>query len=256
VQFFNSEGTSNYSSGVVTVSRRFGKLQFLSSFTWARCLDYGSVTTGGPELGTDSTLYLYPSAPKKYNYGPCAFNISKNWTSNALIPLPFRGNRLKEGWQLGIIETARTGNPLTPGLNAAMDQSNLGNFVFDTERPDVNPNFSGPHSRRRVAQWFNPSAYQIGPLGRLGNTPRGSINGPNLVDVDLSAMKSTKISEAAVLQIRGDVFNVLNHANFSLPNSTIFNGNAGSPILNPQVGQISTTATTARQLQFSATLNF
>jgi hypothetical protein len=256
VQFFNSEGTSNYNSGLVAVSRKFGGVQFLSSFTWARCLDYGSVTTGGPELGTDSTLYLDPSVPKKYNYGPCAFNISKNWTTNALIPLPFHGGRLKEGWQLGIIETAHTGNPLTPGLNAAMDQSNLGNFVFDTERPDVNPNFSSPLYLKTTSQWLKPSAYQIGPLGQLGNAPRGSINGPNLVGVDLSVMKSTKISEATILEIRGDFFNVLNHTNFSLPNSTIFNGNAGNPIINPQAGQISTTATTARQLQFSATLNF
>jgi hypothetical protein len=256
VQFFNSEGTSNYNSGVVAVSRHFGGVQFLSSFTWARCLDYGSVTTGGPELGNDSTLYLYPSVPKKYNYGPCAFNISKNWTSNVLIPFPIHGGRLKDGWQLGIIETAHTGNPLTPGLNATMDQGNLGNFVFDTERPDVNPNFSGPLYLKTPARWINPSAYQIGPLGQLGNVSRGSINGPNLVDADLSVMKSTKLSEAAILDIRGDFFNVLNHTNFSLPNSTIFNGNAGSPISNPQAGQISLTATTARQLQFSATLRF
>jgi hypothetical protein len=238
------------------VSRKFGGIQFLSSFTWARCLDYGSVTTGGPELGNDSTVYLYPSVPKKYNYGPCAFNISKNWTSNALIPLPFHGDRLKEGWQLGIIETAHTGNPLTPALNAAMDQSNLGNFVFDTERPSVNPNFSGPLHLKTATQWFNPSAFQIGPLGQLGNAPRGSLIGPNLVGVDLSVMKSTKLSEATILAIRGDFFNVLNHTNFSLPSGTIFNGNAGNPILNPQAGQISITATTARQLQLSATLKF
>jgi hypothetical protein len=256
VQFFNSVGTSNYNSGVIAVSRHFGGVQFLSSFTWARCLDYGSVTTGGPELGNDSTLYLYPSVPKKYNYGPCAFNISKNWTSNVLIPFPIHGGRLKEGWQLGIIETAHTGNPLTPGLNAAMDQANLGNFVFDTERPDVNPNFSGPLYLKTPARWINPGAYQIGPLGQLGNVSRGSFNGPNLVDADLSVMKSTKLSEAAMLDIRGDFFNVLNHTNFSLPNSTIFNGNAGNPISNPQAGQISLTATTARQLQFSATVRF
>jgi hypothetical protein len=256
VQFFNSEGTSNYNSGVVAVSRNFGDIQFRSSFTWARCLDYGSVTTGGPELGNDSTLYLYPPVPKKYNYGPCAFNISKNWTSNALIPLPFHGNRLKAGWQLGFIGTAHTGSPMTPSLNAALDQSNLGNFVFDTELPDLNPNFSGPLYLKTPTRWFNPNAFQIGPLGQLGNAPRGSLAGPNLIGVDFSVMKSTRISEATSLEIRGDFFNVLNHTNFRLPNSTIFNGNAGSPILNPQVGQISSTATTARQLQLSATFNF
>jgi hypothetical protein len=201
-------------------------------------------------------VFIFPPAPKKYNYGPCAFNISKNWTSHALIPLPFHGSRVKDGWQLAIIETAHSGNPLTPALNAAMDQSNLGNFVFDTERPDVNPNFSGPLYLKKPAQWFNPAAFQIGPLGQPGNAPRGMLNGPNLFDVDLSALKSTRITETSTLEIRGDLFNVFNHANFRLPNSTIFNGNAGSPILNPQAGQISSTSTTARQLQFSATFNF
>ena len=145
VQWFNSEETSNYNSGVITIARSFSNgIQFFSGFTYARCLDYGSVTTGGPELGNDSTLFLYPAAPKKYNYGPCAFNIGKNWTSNATIPLPFHGNRLKDGWQLAIISTAHTGNPVTANLSGSTDQSNVEYYTNGTERASVNPNFSGP----------------------------------------------------------------------------------------------------------------
>ena len=109
-------------------------------------------------------------------------------------------------------------------------------------------------------QWFNPNAFEIGLPGYLGNAPRGSINGPNLVDVDFSVMKSTslpKLGEAAgIWSSADDFFNVLNHTNFGLPNNTIFNGTAGAVTANAAAGRISTIIGTARQLQFSARFVF
>jgi len=129
----------------------------------------------------------------------------------------------------------------------------------------VNPNFTGPFYNLNktlvngVVHYFNPGAFQIGALGQLGNAGRGTINAPNLVTVDLSIVKNTKIpklGEAAELQIRGDFFNAPNHTNFSLPNVTIFNGASGRAAPNSQAGTISTTSTPARQLQFSARFVF
>lgn len=265
VQFFQPDGNSNYNSGVLTVKRDVGKgLNIASSFTFARCLDYGSVTTGGPELGSESTAWLYPLTNKKYNYGPCAFNIGKNWTTSLLYPLPFHGNRLVDGWQLGLIEFARTGQPVTP--NMTPDLSNLGNYVFDTERPDVAPGYKGPvYQKQKVqgsqayVQWFSSSPYAIPTPGYLGNAPRMSITGPNYVDVDGSIMKSTrlpKMGESGVLQLRGDFFNLANHANFSLPGSTVISGSVAAPAFNTTSGQITSTSGTSRQLQFSATIQF
>ena len=264
VEWMLPKGNSNFNAGVVTVSRNFHTIQFFSGFTYSRCLDYGSIGTPGPDVGNDSTSYVFPSEPKKYEYGPCAFNITKNWTSNAIIPLPFHGNRLKEGWMFAVISSARTGNPVTPSLPAAIDEANLGNFVFDTERPNRNPNFAGSlymkgENSNGTEQWLNPAAFQIGPPGVFGNASRGIINGPNYVDVDLSFMKRTslpKFREAASLEIRADFFNALNHTNFGLPNASFFAGSLANPTASSTGGQISSTVGTARQLQFSARFVF
>jgi hypothetical protein len=86
-----------------------------------------------------------------------------------------------------------------------------------------------------------------------------SITGPNYVDVDGSIMKSTrlpKMGESGVLQLRGDFFNLANHANFSLPGSTVISGSVAAPAFNTTSGQITSTSGTSRQLQFSATIQF
>ena len=267
VQFFQPEGNSNYHSGVVTVKRDFGRgVNIFSAFTWSRCLDYGSVTTGGPELGSESTMWVYPLTNKKYNYGPCAFNITKNWTTSFLYPLPIHGNQLVSGWQVGMISSARTGQPVTPNLPSSLDVSNLGNYVFDTERPNVVSGYTGPQYLKQktqgtvpVVNWFSASPYAMPTPGTLGNASRMSIVGPNYVNLDGSIMKSThlpKIGESGTLLIRADFFNLANHANFSLPNSSIFSGTLAATTVNSTVGQISSTVGTARQLQFSATIRF
>ncbi len=165
---------------------------------------------------------------------------------------------------LALISSARTGNPVTPSLPAAIDQANLGNFVFDTERPNLNPSFTGSlymkgENSNGTEQWLNPAAFQIGTPGVFGNAPRGMINGPNYVDLDISIMKRTslpKFREAASLEIRADFFNALNHTNFGLPNASFFSGSLANPTLSSTGGQISSTVGTARQLQFSARFVF
>ena len=70
--------------------------------------------------------------------------------------------------------------------------------------------------------------------------------------LDLSLFKSTPVSEKATLQFRAEVFNVLNHANFGAPNTTVFS----SGTVNASAGLISTLATSPRQIQFGLKLNF
>ena len=45
-----------------------------------------------------------------------------------------------------------------------------------------------------------------------------------LVNVDLGILKTTKIRENMTLQFRGELFNIFNHTNLSLPLSAIFSG--------------------------------
>jgi len=54
------------------------------------------------------------------------------------------------------------------------------------------------------------------------------------------------------LQLRAEMFNALNHANFSYPNEIVFNGSAYSP----SAGVVTQTNGTSRQLQFALKLIF
>jgi len=267
LQWFNPATTSNYNAGILTVTRNAKGVHLSSSFTLSRCLDYGSSSTPGIDQPGDSETFVYPAVAKKYNYGPCAFNIGKNWTSSAVIPLPFHGNQLKEGWQLAIIESARTGTPETASLNTAFDQQNMGNYFGLTERPNVNPAFSGSLyalnkslvTTQRVVGYVNTSAFVTQLPGVIGNASRGTIIAPNVVNVDISIAKETKLpkfGEAAGIELRGDFFNSMNHTNLSLPNVTFYNGSLGNPSPNSVGGTISATSTPPRQLQFSARFEF
>jgi hypothetical protein len=60
--------------------------------------------------------------------------------------------------------------------------------------------------------------------------------------------KHTALTERLNLEIRAEFFNVLNHPNFGTPASNISNPS--------QVGRISSTSNTPRDIQFGARLSF
>jgi hypothetical protein len=68
-------------------------------------------------------------------------------------------------------------------------------------------------------------------------------------------MKSTRITERLHLQFRGEIYNIFNHSNFSPPiaNRTVFTA-TGVPV--GTAGNITTTVTTNRQIQFGLKLLF
>src|SRR6202007_2952802 len=101
-----------------------------------KCVDWGSNGAATVDVGNDSFLYLVPKLPSWYNKGVCSFNVRKNWTRNALIPLPFHGNQLKSGWEISLIASARTGSPVTPTESVDLGNFGTGLLGFDTNRPD------------------------------------------------------------------------------------------------------------------------
>ena len=57
-------------------------------------------------------------------------------------------------------------------------------------------------------------------------------------------------------QLRGEFFNVFNHTNFGLPNQLVFQGNPSSYTYSDSAGQITSTASYSRQIQFALKLLF
>ena len=99
-----------------------------------------------------------------------------------------------------------------------------------------------------------PAAFIAQPnnSGFYGNAGRDTLIGPGLATWDFSVMKNTAIHERLNLQFRAEIFNLLDRANFNTPNLivAVLPATGTTPIPNPAAGQITSTSTTARQVQF------
>jgi len=212
-------------------------------------------------------------------------DVSQRATVSALYNLPFgRGSRFSAhngfvdriigGFQLNMIGVFQTGTPLTI----------TGGNAFTATRPNYTPGQNVAISNQSPTKWFNTYAFQNPTDYTFGNVPRTQphVRGPGTQNFDFSIIKTTEITERLKLQLRAEAFNVLNHANFGLPNTsfaananTLVNGNgvsagctvtgndaSGTP--NAGTGNCNTSSTfgtitsaaDGRSLQFAAKFTF
>ena len=249
-------GQSNYNAMWTTVQKNFRSgLQFEANYSYSKSLDLGSLT--GTALQDNTRPYL--------NYGPSDFDTTHRVAAHAVYNLPFKGNRLVEGFKLTGIAQWQTGNPLNVTTTS----------TFTGTANVLHPNLLAPvtypraKSSATAVQWFSNSVctqlattagcvFQI-PTTGFGNLSRNALRGPGFSDIDVSLEKDTKIHENLNFQIRLDAFDVVNHASFGNPNT-----NAVVPAANTtsNFGIISATRFpvgdlgSSRQLQVAAKIVF
>jgi len=82
--------------------------------------------------------------------------------------------------------------------------------------------------------WFDTACFQVPPVGFFGNSGPTVLYGPGLNNWDLGVQKSFPLLRDTVrLQLRAEMFNAWNHAQFDQPN-----GNSGA---GANFGRISAT---------------
>jgi outer membrane receptor protein involved in Fe transport len=266
-----SNGNSSYNALWITSNlRAFHGLQFNASYTFSKSLDYTSQNGQGVVIQNS----FNPAGDK----GLSDFDARNRFVMNFIYDLPFKGNRLVDGWQIGSIISDQSGNP----VNLLANGNGIAGFTgLATLRPDqtgpiqiVDTPVSGgniqyfansvcdPAAAQKLGQTCGATSFQVPdvlvagkPVYHFGNFGRNVIIGPGFNNVDMSLVKRTKINERFTGELRFEAFDVLNHANLGQPNRV---AQAGS--LN--FGQISSTrfptgdSGSARQLQFAAKLTF
>jgi hypothetical protein len=253
-----SEGISSYQGVEADVNRRFGHgLQFRGVYTFSKTLDDGD--NMNTSVATNSPAFVANPLQPKVDYGRASFDVRNSAVINATYDLPFAAGhtsrehpwaeRLIGRWQLSGIQTVQSGLPFTPQLS--YNPSNDGD-TRNPVRPSWNPNFT-----RRVIlggpnQYFNPNAFSQPLPGAYGNVGRNVLQGPSLVETDLSLTKTFPFSERLNLQFRSEFFNIFNHTNFNVPNPVVFASATGGP--SSTAGVITATTTTSRQIQFGLKL--
>jgi len=78
-------------------------------------------------------------------------------------------------------------------------------------------------------------------LGVPGNANRRFFHGPGIDNTDLGLQKNTRITEGTSVEVRGEFFNIFNHAQFLNPVGNYISSNFGqvTAARDPRIGQVS-----------------
>ena len=249
--------SSNYNGLHVALAKRpTDGFQFQASYTYGKCIDNRSGAGGRQEFTNGQARTFDP-----YNFdrdkGRCDYDIRHNAVLNASYDLPLGKGKLLEGWQVNAVATYASGVPFTPIIAGDPDRDGTDDNVARPNRvPGCNPeNVSGG---RGANQWFNAACYSFPALGTRGNVGRNSLEGPDFKEVDLSLVKTTSLSGGLQLQVRLEVFNLFNWANFDIPSNTqdgatVFDAD-GAPLAD--AAKLFRTVSGAREVQLGVRLLF
>ncbi|HXJ95172.1 MAG TPA: TonB-dependent receptor [Terriglobia bacterium] len=261
-----SLGDSSYNALQVDLNRRFSKgLLLRGVYTWSKTLDDGdslNQTTANNAPGLVSNPFNI-----RADWGPATYDVRNMAVMSAAYDLPFGAGKicanayqgltrgLVSGWSVDSIVTLQEGFPFTPQLS--YNPSNNGD-TRNPVRPLLNPSFTGPVILGTPKQWFNPAAFIAPPAtgGFYGDLGRDTFTGPGLATWDFAVLKDISLREGLRLEFRAELFNILNRANFNTPNLIVFTPpTATNPTgVSGTAGAITSTSTTARQVQFALKL--
>ena len=247
---------SRYNAMHLGVNKRYRDgFQFQASYTLGKVMDNRSGSGGRQESSNGQARIFDPNDFDK-DYSRADFDVRHNFVFNVTYELPFGEGRLAEGWIVSAIGTLATGVPFSPLVEGDPDRDESDD---NAARPNVVEGVSTvPDGGRTADQWFNPAAFSFPEPGTRGNAGRNSLDGPGLRVFDLSFMKTTNLGGDMRLQIRVEIFNLFNRANFALPandpDGSIVMDDEGEPLAD--VGKIFRTSTDAREMQIGVRFSF
>jgi Carboxypeptidase regulatory-like domain/TonB dependent receptor len=269
IELKSSDGESWYNALIVDIRRRLTNgLLLQSSYTLSKSEDTTQASTFFSDA-TNGTTSAMPEYIAGYNKGPSDFDTRHNWMLSFSWEVPLGedagplARALVANWQVSGIWTMRSGQPLTVFVtsNRSRSQWNPSRGPgIGQDRASYAPGFDGDSAiNGRPEQWFNPAAVVLQPAGTFGNTGRGDFVGPDLRTLDIAFNKTVPLAalgERTMLDVRVEIFNVLNRPNFGIPELRAFAGQTDGEAPLATFGRISSTVTSSRQTQLSVRLSF
>jgi hypothetical protein len=269
-----SLGWSDYKGLWVTANHRMTRgLQLSGSYTLSKSTDSNSYDgTGAANNGS-----LQDSTNIANSEGPSDFDVRHRVAVNLSYDLPFHGNRLKDGWQLVVVEQAQTGNPLNLITNittitgvSSVRPDLVGSLPAITPTANVDPVTGAVTS----FQWFASNTvcdprvagqctsatplqlpYSAAGVAHFGTLGRNAIYGPGFGDTDLSLIKNITLQGSARVQLRLEVFNLFNQVNLGQPGRIASVGSTSFGVISATRFQTGDSGS-ARQVQFAAKFLF
>lgn len=218
-----SLGNSNYNS-LQTTLRTTGwhRLTSQFSYTWAHGLDI---------LTQYRNANITNSLNPKADYGNMDYDTRHAFTSYLTYEVPgsTRLRYLSSGWQVNSLLTFHSGQPYT--VYTGNDTSGTGE---GEDRVDVVAGTSAYAGSNHAivggqVQWITPGAFANPSTPSFGDMRRNQMTAPGYGDVDLSVFKNTKfevLGHDINAQLRAEMFNLFNRANYAPPDNYLSDGSA------------------------------
>ncbi|MSO35761.1 MAG: hypothetical protein EXQ50_01405 [Acidobacteria bacterium] len=227
-------GYAEYNALQVSATRRFR-----AGFTGGLQYQYSSnkgTTQGSNEAATTQNTFNYET-----EYGTNPQDIPHTFNGSLVYLLPGEG-LWRGGWRVGTIVNARSGVPINV-VQSRPDNATVGGVTVaniiggnsrGTQRPDLVAGVD-PYLKNGV-RWLNPAAFATPQPGTFGNLPRNFLRGPGFWQADLMVSKDLRFMTSQSLQLRAEIFNILNHLNYENPAASLPNGTPGVPLTEAQAG--------------------
>jgi hypothetical protein len=259
--FLRNEGRSNFNAFIADLTNstwRTNGLSLTARYRWSKALDNVSSFFGnnfGTFGGSFTPNLLSPLDPD-FDYGPSDFDVRHRFISSLIWEVPYNWfdtgccggsdwrRWLLSGWAVTGIFNVQSGFPLNvfdcggavvpetpcpraaiaPGVDLSDIRSGQGSNVPD---PVVPNRFSFIDSGNFVPidPTINPAVF---PPFLPNTVGRNFFRGPGFWNVDLGVYKRFRISEETSFQLRGEFYNVFNHANLFVPFGVDIGSSAGS----------------------------
>jgi len=289
-----STAQSSYNSLQISLTRRLSKgLQFLASYTYGKSLDNASGGSDSTGEMRDTINIAGDQSDNRANRGVSDFDRTHRFVLSYLWDLPSPGfvkrstigRWLFSDWHAAGVVTIMSGSPIDIFDGGAGSFYGLSGGNNGLMRPSWAPGATALTATRNVpaGYFFNPSAFArpivlqgriipssngratAGALGTdFGNVGRNVLRGPSQKNMDLSVTRRFSISDSKNIELRAEVFNLFNVANFATPISNLSAVPASSiDLVTGQIigdpgdfGRILSTSSNPRLIQLAVKFNF
>ena len=214
----NNVGTTRYDGITAKLERRFSHgLTYLVSYTRSKLVDDASSVF-------DASILTGPVA----NY-PVADSFNRALErdySTGDIPHVLVSSVVWDvkGWSFAAIGTLQSGTPV-----AVTQATNFNEFAgFGIQRPNLVGDPELPSEERDASHWFNTAAFGLAPPFTLGTSSRNPVRGPSYRNVDVAVSRRIGVSADVDVELRGEVFNLLNTPPLGNPNAVFGAANFGT----------------------------
>jgi hypothetical protein len=232
----NNVGTTRYEGLELSLRQRLAHgVSYSVAYTRSRLMDDASSVFDASIL--TGPVANYPIADshnlgleRDYSTG----DIPHALVSSAVWELPFGTGRAKplhgvlgalaNDWSVTAIVTLQSGVPI-----AVTQATNFNAFAgFGVQRPNLVGDPTLPADQRTANQWFDTAAFAVAPQFTVGSASRNPVRGPSYRDADLAVMRRLTVGSRQALEIRAEVFNLLNTAPLGAPNAGLGAANFGT----------------------------